>query len=102
MYAHLVVVRALTPPFGAYTATSAQLAGSFRHAHSRVNEFAEEVAFFGGEGTEKLLLDREYAGGIQHENWVLKSRWWHGCVEEVSCSFFHDLRILKLNSNREL
>lgn len=76
------IVRALTPPFGVYTALSAQLSGAFRHTHSRLSEFSEEVAFFGGEETEKMLVEREYAGLIKHENSVLSKRWWHGCVEE--------------------
>lgn len=75
-------VRRLTPPFGLYTALSAQLSGSLRHTHSRMSEFAEEIAFFGGEETEKMLVEREYAGLVMHENRVLRSRWWHGCVEE--------------------
>lgn len=75
-------VRALTPAFGQYTALSAQLSGNLRHTHSRVAEFSEEVAFFGGEETEKMLVEREYAGFVKHENYVLTKRWWHGCVEE--------------------
>ena len=75
-------VRALTPPFGAYTALSAQLSGNLRHTHSRLAEFAEEIAFFGGEHTEKMLVEREYAGLVQHESKVLRKAWWHGCVEE--------------------
>jgi ATP-binding cassette subfamily D (ALD) long-chain fatty acid import protein len=63
---------------------SAQLVGSFRHTHSRLNEFAEEIAFLEGEETEKLLLEREYCGVMKHENRVLRARWWHGCFEEVS------------------
>jgi ATP-binding cassette, subfamily D (ALD), peroxisomal long-chain fatty acid import protein len=78
----LFVVRALTPPFGQYTAMSAQLAGGFRHTHARLAEFAEEIAFFGGEQTEKTLVEREYAGMVLHEDRVLLARWWHGCVEE--------------------
>jgi len=72
----------LTPPFGVYTALSAQLAGNLRHTHSRLVEFSEEIAFFGGEETEKMLVEREYAGLIMHENRVLRRRWWHACVEE--------------------
>lgn len=75
-------MRALTPPFGAYTALSAHLSGSFRHTHSRLASFAEEIAFFGGEETEKMLVEREYAGIVKHENTVLRRRWWFGCVEE--------------------
>lgn len=75
-------VRYLTPPFGMYTALSAQLSGSLRHTHSRLVEFAEEVAFLGGEETEKMLVERDYASVVKHENRVLRRRWWFGCVEE--------------------
>ncbi|KAH9937393.1 adrenoleukodystrophy protein [Fomitopsis serialis] len=80
--ASAALLRALTPPFGMYTALSAQLAGNLRHTHSRLAEFAEEIAFFGGEHTEKMLVEREYAGLVQHESKVLHKTWWHGCVEE--------------------
>ncbi|KAH9945617.1 adrenoleukodystrophy protein [Amylocystis lapponica] len=76
------LLRLLTPPFGLYTALSAQLSGNLRHTHSRLAEFSEEIAFFGGEETEKMLAEREFAGLVQHESRVLTSRWWHGCVEE--------------------
>ncbi|PFH54766.1 hypothetical protein AMATHDRAFT_52650 [Amanita thiersii Skay4041] len=76
------LLRYLTPPFGLYTALSAQFAGSLRHVHSRLAEFAEEIAFLGGEQTEKMLVEREYASVIKHENRVLKRRWLFNCVEE--------------------
>lgn len=65
-----------------YTALSAQLSGSLRHTHSRIAEFAEEIALLGGEEAEKMLLEREYANVVQHENHVLRRRWWFSCVEE--------------------
>lgn len=77
-----MLLRYMTPPFGMYTALSAQMAGSLRHTHSRLVEFAEEVAFMRGETTEKMLIEREYASLIEHENSVLQRRWWFGCVEE--------------------
>lgn len=61
---------------------SAELSGSLRHTHSRLVEFAEEVAFMRGEETEKMLLEREYASVVKHENRVLNRRWWFGCIEE--------------------
>ncbi|KAK2461680.1 hypothetical protein APHAL10511_006143 [Amanita phalloides] len=76
------LLRYLTPPFGLYATLSAQLAGSLRHTHSRSAEFSEEIAFLGGEQTEKMLIEREYASLIEHENRVLRRRWWFGCVEE--------------------
>ncbi|PPQ67380.1 hypothetical protein CVT25_005959 [Psilocybe cyanescens] len=77
-----MLLRYMTPPFGMYTALSAQMAGSLRHTHSRLVEFAEEIAFMKGETTEKMLIEREYASLIAHENNVLQRRWWFGCVEE--------------------
>lgn len=77
-----ILLRSMTPPFGMYAALSAQFAGSLRHTHSRLAEFSEEVAFMGGEATEKLLVEREYAGVMEHEHRTLDSRWWFGCVEE--------------------
>ncbi|KAJ7630529.1 ABC transporter transmembrane region 2-domain-containing protein [Roridomyces roridus] len=76
------LLRYMTPPFGMYTATFAELSGSLRHTHSRLVEFAEEVAFLRGEETEKLMLEREYSSVIKHENRVLNRRWWFGIVEE--------------------
>ena len=35
-----------------------------------------------GEETEKILIEREYATLVKHENQVLTKRWWFGCVEE--------------------
>ncbi|KAF9056467.1 ABC transporter transmembrane region 2-domain-containing protein [Panaeolus papilionaceus] len=77
-----LLLRYMTPPFGMYTALSAQMAGTLRHAHSRLVEFAEEIGFMKGEATEKMLIEREYAALIEHENTVLERRWWFGCVEE--------------------
>jgi ATP-binding cassette, subfamily D (ALD), peroxisomal long-chain fatty acid import protein len=45
-------------------------------------EAAEEVAFFGGEDTEKMLIDRDYFGLVKHINRVLRIRLWHGVAEE--------------------
>ncbi|KAF7310570.1 Adrenoleukodystrophy protein [Mycena chlorophos] len=76
------LLRLLTPPFGMYASMSAEFAGSLRHTHSRLVEFAEEVAFMRGEEHEKMLIEREYAKVIKHENRVLNRRWLFGCIEE--------------------
>lgn len=78
----LGVVRAVTPSFGTYTAQSAALSGSLRHSHSRLAEFAEEVAFFGGEETEKEIIEKEYVTLVRHEEKVMARRWWYSCAEE--------------------
>lgn len=76
------VVRAVTPSFGTYTAQSAALSGSLRHTHSRLAEFSEEVAFFGGEEAEKEIIEKEYMTLVRHEEKVMGRRWWYGCAEE--------------------
>ena len=40
------------------------------------------MAFFGGEETEKMLIERDYFGLVKHINRVLRIRVWHGIVEE--------------------
>lgn len=77
-----IVVRAVTPPFGKYTAEEAQLSGQLHHSHSRLAEFSEEVAFLGGEETEKMIIERDYFGLVKHINRVLSIRVWHGIAEE--------------------
>ncbi|KAF8592024.1 hypothetical protein K439DRAFT_1626527 [Ramaria rubella] len=76
------LLRTLTPPFGMYTAQEAALSGAVRHSHSRLMESAEEVAFFGGEDTERMLIDRDYFELVKHANRVLRVRLLHGIVEE--------------------
>lgn len=75
-------MRFLTPPFGKYAAEEAHLSGQLRHSHSRLVEFSEEIAFFGGEETEKMLIERDYYGLVKHTNRVLRIKLWHGIVEE--------------------
>ncbi|KAG9031529.1 hypothetical protein FRB95_002664 [Tulasnella sp. JGI-2019a] len=80
--ASAALLRACTPRFGDYAATEAALSGELRHSHSRLVESAEEVAFYGGEETEKYLIERDYFGLVKHINRVLRMRLWHGIVEE--------------------
>ncbi|KAI5123755.1 hypothetical protein M0805_000346 [Coniferiporia weirii] len=80
--ASALLLRSLTPPFGKYAAEEAQLSGQLRHSHSRLAEFSEEIAFFGGEETEKMLIERDYFGLIKHANRVLRVRLLHGIAEE--------------------
>ncbi|KAF7340024.1 ATP-binding cassette sub-family D member 2 [Mycena venus] len=59
------MLRYLTPPFGMYTAI-----------------LRRRSLFMRGEETEKMLLEREYASVMKHENRVLNRRWWFTCIEE--------------------
>ena len=75
-------VKVITPQFGQYAAEEAALTGALRHSHSRLVESAEEVAFYGGEETEKFLIERDYFGLVKHVNRVLRMRLLHGIAEE--------------------
>lgn len=77
-----LLVKSLTPSFGQYAATEAALTGSLRATHSRLLEHSEEIALFGGEETEKMLVERDYFALVKHINMVLRRRLWHGVVEE--------------------
>lgn len=72
----------VTPPFGEYAAQEAALQGALRHSHSRLVEASEEVAFYGGEEAEKLLIERDYFGLMKHMNRTLRMRMLHGIAEE--------------------
>ena len=76
------VLRLITPSFGAYTAEEAALAGSLRATQSRLAEASEEIAFYGGEHVEKLIVERDYYGLVMHASRVLRIRLWHGVAEE--------------------
>lgn len=76
------LLRAATPPFGAYAATAQKLEGEFRWAHSRLIENNEEVALYRGQQTEKNSIERAYFSLIKHINRISKVRIGHGMIEE--------------------
>lgn len=82
------VLRILTPPFGKYVAEEAQLEGDFRFQHSRLIEYAEEVAFYQGHDAERTVLDRGYFSLIKHVNTILRRRLYHGFMEDFVIKYF--------------
>jgi len=54
------LLRKLSPPFGKLKAVEGRKEGDFRALHSRLIANAEEVAFYGGEDTEKTFLDKNF------------------------------------------
>ncbi|WVQ70989.1 hypothetical protein IAR50_000514 [Cryptococcus sp. DSM 104548] len=76
------LLRAITPPFGAYAAHEAKLEGELRFTHSRLLESAEEIALYHGEEFEKNIIERGYFALVKHINRVLRIRVGHGMAEE--------------------
>lgn len=77
-----VLLRKLTPPFGAYAAEEQALEGDFRFAHARIIENAEEIALLRGEFSEQNVIERAYFALIKHVNRIYNVRIGHGMVEE--------------------
>jgi ATP-binding cassette subfamily D (ALD) long-chain fatty acid import protein len=82
------VMRALTPPFGKYVADEARLEGEFRFQHSRLIDYSEEVALYGGHEAEKDTLDKGYFTLIKHVNRILRRRFYHGVMEDFVIKYF--------------
>jgi len=55
-----ILLRAIMPPFAKLTAEQQKLEGDFRYAHSRVINYAEEIAFFAGNKREKSYLNAAF------------------------------------------
>lgn len=83
-----VVMQALTPPFGKYVAEEARLEGEFRFQHSRLIDYSEEVALYGGHEAEKDTLDKGYFTLIKHVNRILQRRFYHGVMEDFVIKYF--------------
>ncbi|OAQ99882.1 hypothetical protein LLEC1_07908, partial [Akanthomyces lecanii] len=82
------VMRVLTPPFGKYVADEARLEGEFRFQHSRLIDYAEEVALYNGHTAEKDTLDKGYFTLIKHVNYILRRRFYHGFMEDFVIKYF--------------
>lgn len=82
------VMRMLTPPFGRYVADEARLEGEFRYQHSRLIDYAEEVALYAGHDAEKDTLDKGYFTLIKHVNYILRRRFYHGFMEDFVIKYF--------------
>lgn len=88
-FATATLLRKLSPPFGKMKAVEGRKEGDFRALHARLIANAEEVAFYAGGPTEKVLLDqgfkelRKWMEGIYRikvgynmlEDFVLKYSW---------------------------
>merc|ERR1711966_450141 len=63
------------PPFGMLAAQEQRLDGQFRGAHSELITNCEQIAFLGGEGPEKTVLNKHFNALIGH------------CIHSINLSF---------------
>ncbi|ORZ16636.1 ABC transporter transmembrane region 2-domain-containing protein [Lobosporangium transversale] len=78
-----VVLRALSPPFGKYTALEQKLEGDFRFAHSRIITHSEEIAFYNGAAREKDGVNNAFDKISRHVKKVYTMRFANGILDSV-------------------
>ncbi|KAJ1505063.1 ATP-binding cassette sub- D member 3, partial [Coelomomyces lativittatus] len=77
------LLRALSPPFGKYTAMEQKLEADYRYAHSRILAHSEEIAFYQGGETEKHIVNKAYARILHHCQSVLQLRFANGILDSI-------------------
>ncbi|KAG0287033.1 ATP-binding cassette sub- D member 3 [Linnemannia gamsii] len=78
-----VILRALSPPFGKYTAIEQKLEGDFRFAHSRIIAHSEEIAFYNGAEREKEGVNTSFDKIARHVRKVYSMRFANGILDSV-------------------
>lgn len=77
-----VVLRSLSPKFGALVTVEAERSAYLRSVHSRVINNSEEIAFYGGHKVEVKHLRSAYKTLIQHKDKILCQRLWYVVLEQ--------------------
>ena len=82
------LVRFLSPPFGEYIAQTQKREGTFRRAHSRLIQHAEEVAFLDGSAREKQILNKSLREVTTWSHFYFYSQFKQGIVDQYALKYF--------------
>jgi ATP-binding cassette subfamily D (ALD) protein 3 len=77
------LLRAISPPFGKYTAIEQNLEGELRYNHSRIIAHSEEIAFYRGGEREKQIANATFRRIKSHLRKVFFLRFSNGIVDSV-------------------
>ncbi|CAI2165265.1 3074_t:CDS:10 [Funneliformis geosporum] len=77
------LLRAISPPFGKYTAIEQKLEGDFRFTHSRIITHSEEIAFYGGGEREKAVVNGSFDKIVRHVKKIYRLRFANGIFDSV-------------------
>lgn len=78
-----LVLRAISPPFGKYTAIEQNLEGELRYNHSRIIAHSEEIAFYRGGEREKQIANETFKRIKSHLRKVFLLRFSNGIIDSV-------------------
>ncbi|CAG8440215.1 6042_t:CDS:10 [Scutellospora calospora] len=78
-----VLLRAISPPFGKYTAIEQKLEGDFRFTHSRIINYSEEIAFYGGGEREQIVVNGSFDKIVKHIKKTYRLRFMNGIIDSV-------------------
>ncbi|KAF9216728.1 ATP-binding cassette sub- D member 3 [Podila verticillata] len=78
-----LALRAVSPPFGKYTAIEQKLEGDFRFTHSRIIAHSEEIAFYNGAEREKEGVNSSFDKIVRHVRKVYTMRFANGILDSV-------------------
>lgn len=78
-----LLLRAISPPFGRYTAMEQNLEGELRYNHSRIIAHSEEIAFYKGAQREKQIANDTFKRIKTHLRKVFLLRFSNGIVDSV-------------------
>ncbi|CAJ0878179.1 3104_t:CDS:10 [Entrophospora sp. SA101] len=76
-------LRAMSPPFGKFTAIEQKLEGDFRFTHSRIITHSEEIAFYGGNNREKAVVNGSFDKIVRHVKKIYRLRFFNGIIDSV-------------------
>ncbi|CAG8529904.1 9417_t:CDS:10 [Dentiscutata erythropus] len=78
-----LLLRALSPPFGKYTAIEQKLEGDFRFTQSRIITHSEEIAFYGGGEREQIVVNTSFDKIVKHTKKTYRLRFINGIIDSV-------------------
>nr|CAG8573442.1 2616_t:CDS:10 [Entrophospora candida] len=78
-----LLLRAMSPPFGKFTAIEQKLEGDFRFTHSRIITHSEEIAFYGGNNREKAVVNGSFDKIVRHVKKIYRLRFFNGIIDSV-------------------
>ncbi|RIA80538.1 ABC transporter transmembrane region 2-domain-containing protein [Glomus cerebriforme] len=77
------LLRAISPPFGKFTAMEQKLEGDFRFTHSRIITHSEEIAFYGGGERERAVVNGSFDKIVRHVKKIYRLRFANGIFDSV-------------------